>query len=184
MHLAVALAHRHGEETARAAIAALLHDCGRFPTLEAIESEARRRGFEIPEEDRDFPKIWHAALSAHIAETEFGVTDNEILHAIRVHPTGDGEMSRLDKIVFLADYIEPTRKFEGLNELRDLALRDLEEGFREALSRKIRYVQSLGRRLHPRSIAAWRAAGLAGEEVELFSPQGKKRDGSPELKTR
>jgi len=159
MHYAVALADRHGEDVIRASAAGLLHDCGRLPEIEQIEAEAERRGVALPHEDRLHPKIWHALLSAHIAEHDFGITDEVVLQAIRLHPTCDANMTRLDMIVFLADYIEPTRAFEGLTELRALAENDLDEAFRASLEHKLRYIQYLGRPLHPRSLRALAAVG-------------------------
>jgi len=166
MHLAVALADRHGEDPARAATAGLLHDCGRLPEIEQVEAEAERRGLALAPEDRPYAKVWHATLSAHIAEHDLGIKDPSVLRAILLHPTGDAEMTRLDRIIFLADYLEPTRQFEGLNELRDIAERDLGQAFREALVMKVRYIRSLGRRLHARSLRALAAVGVSLEGGE------------------
>lgn len=159
MHYAVALADRHGEDVVRASSAGLLHDCGRLPELEQIEAEAKRRGVTLPSEDRLHPKVWHALLSAHIAEHDFGIRDEAVLRAIRFHPTCDADMSRLDMIVFLADYIEPTRSFEGLNGLRVLAELDLKAAFRASLEHKLRHIWDMGRPLHPRSLRALAAVG-------------------------
>jgi len=165
MHFATALAHRHGEEPVRAATAGLLHDCGRFASIEQIEAEARRRAVVLPPEDRPYAKVWHALLSADVAASDFGVTDESVLRAIRLHPTGEAEMSRLDRIIFLADYIEPTRHFDGLMELRRLAERDLDNAFRHALECKLRHIRDQGRPLHPRSLRALAAVGGSIGEV-------------------
>ncbi len=154
MHYAVVLARRYGEDIGRAATAGLLHDCGRLREVAQVEAEARRRGLELPPDERPFPKIWHALLSAEIAAHDYGITDEGILRAIRIHSTGDASMSRLDKIIFLADYIEPTRRFEGLSELRRLAEEDLDAAFRQSLENKIRHIRSQGRPVHPRALRA------------------------------
>lgn len=159
MHYALVLAERHGEDIARASAAGLLHDCGRLADIEHVKAEAERRGLVLPHEDRPHPKVWHALLSALLAQSDYGVTDETILQAIRLHPTGDANMSRFDKIIFLSDYMEPTRCFDGLKELRAMAEKDLEATFRSALEHKLRYVQSLGQPLHPRSLRALEAAG-------------------------
>jgi len=159
MHYAIALADRHGEDLVRATAAGLFHDCGRLREIGQIEAETKRRGLTLPAEDRPFAKVWHAWLSAHMAKDDFAITDEAVLQAIRLHPTGDANMSRLDKIIFLADYMEPTRCFDGLKELRALAEEDLDGALRSALEHKLRYVQSLGRLLHPRSLRALAAAG-------------------------
>ena len=161
MHYAVALADRHGEDLVRAATAGLLHDCGRLPAIEQVEAEARRRGLDVPAEDRPYAKVWHAWLSTHIAEHDFGIADPSVLQAILYHPTGEAEMSRLDKVIFLADYLEPTRRFEELKQLRELAQQDLDSAYQRALETKIRYIQSRGRPLHPRSLRALASVGIS-----------------------
>jgi len=159
LHLAVALADRYGEDLLKAATAGLLHDCGRLPNIEMVEAEARRRNLTLPPEERPYAKVWHALLSAEMAEHDFGVSDPEVLRAILIHPTGDADMSRFEQIIFLADYLEPMRGFEGLNELRKLAESDLGQAFRCALRGKIKHVQGQGRALHPRSLRALESVG-------------------------
>jgi len=161
MHYAVVLAGRHGEDLVRAATAGLLHDGGRLPEIEQVEAECRRRGLDVPAEDRPYAKVWHALLSTHIAAHDFGLADPAVLQAILRHPTGEADMSRLDKIIFLADYLEPTRRFEEAKELRELAGRDLDGAYRRALETKIRHIQSRGRPLHPRSLRALASAGIS-----------------------
>jgi len=178
MHYAVALAQRYGEDTVRAATAGLLHDCGRLRQIEQIEAETRRRAVHLPPEDRPFVKVWHAWLSADMAATDYGVADEAVLQAIRLHPTGDARMSSLEKIIFLADYIEPTRQFEGLNELRALAEDDLDSALRRALETKIRYIHSQGRSLNSRSLRALEDLGGPVWEVAPFSPPEKRHDES------
>ena len=159
MHYAAALADKHGEDRVRAAVAGVLHDCGRLPEIEQVKAEAERRCLDLPAEDHPHPKVWHAFLSAHMAEIAYGISDQAILHAIRYHSTGEVNATPLDKIIYLADYLEPTRSFEGLKELRLLAEQDLDAAFREALAHKLRHVQSMGRMLHPRSLRALAWAG-------------------------
>jgi predicted HD superfamily hydrolase involved in NAD metabolism len=181
MHYATVLAQRHREDLIAAAAAGLLHDCGRRETAEEIGLEAHRRNVAIPPEDHEFDKVWHALLSADIAATDFGITDERVLRAIRVHPTADAHMTRLDMVVFLADYLEPTRQFEGLKELRILAERDLEAAFRRALEVKTNHIARRGLALHPRSIEALAAFGPHPPvEVSLSSPPEKRLDASPE----
>jgi len=179
MHFATALAARHGEDLADAAAAGLLHDCGRLETMEELGLEIHRRGLAVPPEDHEFQKVWHALVSADIAAVDFGITDERILRAIRVHPTGDAHMSRLDMIVFLADYTEPTRRFEGIKELRILAERDLPAAFRRALEVKTQYITAQGRTLHPRSRRALAAYAGPPLEVLLSSPPETRHGASP-----
>lgn len=71
--------------------------------------------------------IWHGLVGASFVERELGITDAEILHAIRVHTTGAAKMSLLDKIIYVADYIEPGRDFPGVQDARAIAWADLDE---------------------------------------------------------
>lgn len=166
MHWAVVLAERHGEALPRAATAGLLHDCGRFKNVEDVQSEVALRGVEIPDEDRDYPGVWHAYLAAEIAARDFGVRDEGVLDAIRYHPTGTVDMSRLAKILFLADYTEPTRRFDGLTELRALAGRDLDAAYRAAAKCKLQYIRKRGRPMHPRAMRAFESIGGTLQEVD------------------
>lgn len=159
MHVAVALAHRCGEDLERAAAAGLYHDCGRLKTLEEVAEEMRKRRIEVPAEFRDYPKLWHSILSAGMAKVDFGIEDEGVLRAIRIHSTGDGGMTRLDRILFIADYTEPTRRFDGLNELREWVHRDLDEAFNRVIEMKLGHIKGLGRPLHPMSARAIEAAG-------------------------
>jgi predicted HD superfamily hydrolase involved in NAD metabolism len=92
-----------------------------------------------------------------MAEHDYGIDDEAVLRAIRLHSTGEAGMSQLEKIIFLADYTEPMRKFSGLKELRALAERDLDRAFRRALDMKFGHVEGQGRPLHPRSKRAFMA---------------------------
>ena len=71
--------------------------------------------------------IWHGLVGASFVERELGIADVEILHAIRVHTTGAAKMSLLDKIIYVADYIEPGRDFPGVQDARAIAWADLDE---------------------------------------------------------
>jgi nicotinate-nucleotide adenylyltransferase len=97
----------------------------------------------------------HPFLGAEVARREYLVTDGEILDAIRYHTTGRADMSLLEKIIFIADYIEPNReKFEGLEEARRLAYLDLDMAMRYILEETIAFVKQRGRLLHPLSLEA------------------------------
>jgi predicted HD superfamily hydrolase involved in NAD metabolism len=108
----------------------------------------------LEEEDRRFPQLWHAFLAAEMVKTTFGVLDETIQRAVRIHPTGDEGMGLLDKILFLADCIEPGRCFDSVSHLRSLAYQDLDQAVIEALRNKIEYIRTCGRPLHSRSLRA------------------------------
>ena len=97
----------------------------------------------------------HPYLGAEVARREFGVDDEEILEAIRCHTTGKPDMSLLEKIVFVADFIEPNRKkIDNLEKIRELAFKDLDLTVKLILENTIEFVKKSGKVLHPRSIEA------------------------------
>ena len=94
-------------------------------------------------------------MGAEVAKREYQIKDEDILNAIRYHTTGRANMSLLEKVVFIADYIEPNReKFEGLEEARRLAYLDLDMAMKFILEETIAFVKERGRLLHPLSLEA------------------------------
>ena len=101
------------------------------------------------------PDLTHSFLGAKIAEAEYGITDNDILDAIAYHTTGRPNMSMLEKIVFIADYIEPNREyFEGLDKVRELAYQDINKAIIYSLENTIKYNKKKNRIIHPLGVAA------------------------------
>lgn len=127
------LARRHGVDSGKARIAGMLHDLARLYSAERLLSESQARGFPISDRERNHPVLLHARLGAALAVELFGVDDREVLSAIEKHTTGAEEMSPLDCIVYLADSLEPHRKFPERGALWEMALRDLGEATRETL---------------------------------------------------
>lgn len=141
---AVKLAEFWGEDIEKAAAAGLLHDCGRYIEGSDIIKESRKFGIKITELDRFEPKILHAPLSAVIAKKVFGVRDKNILSAIASHTLGRKNMSQLDKIVYLADHIEPGRRFNDVKKIRRLAYKDLDSAVLESLGSMIKALVKKG----------------------------------------
>jgi predicted HD superfamily hydrolase involved in NAD metabolism len=132
---AASLARRHGVDVRRARLAGMLHDLARLYSPERLLAESQARGLPISERAREHPVLLHAALGAALARELFGVEDRDVLSAIEKHTTGADDMSPLDCVVYLADSLEPNRKFPERGELWDLALRDLEGATRETMRR-------------------------------------------------
>ena len=130
---AAELARLHGVDPEKAALAGLLHDLARLYSPERLIQESLARGWEIDERSREHPTLLHAPLGAAIAAEKFGVDDPEVLSAIAKHTTGADEMSPLDRVVYLADSLEPGRDFAEREALWLLACRDLEAAMTEAL---------------------------------------------------
>ena len=149
------LAGRWQADEKKAMTAALLHDCAKdYP-----EQMKRRfcKEFHVPIDpvmDQAID-LCHGPLGAEVARREYGVTDEEVLNAIRYHTTGRPEMTKLEQIIFIADYIEPNRNpFVGLEEGRVLAYEDLNLAMERILKDTIAYVKQRQRPLHPLSVEA------------------------------
>lgn len=145
MYTAGCLAMAHGYSVEKAMLAGLLHDCAKcIPNDEKIRM-CEKNDILITAVEYDSPYLLHAKLGAYLAETEYKVSDPEILHSIKVHTTGEPDMSLLDKIVYIADYIEPGRdKAPNLEEVRRLAFEDLDACMAKILSDTLKYLSSRG----------------------------------------
>ncbi len=125
---AVRLARRYGADEDKAYLAGLCHDCAKEikPEL-ARELLEQKYGVSIDSVTRCAGKLMHGPLGAEIAKSEFEITDEEVLDAIRYHTTAKADMSILTKIIYIADYIEPNRDFDGVDKLRETAYEDIDE---------------------------------------------------------
>lgn len=121
----------------KVSLAALLHDIDK----QTDSAELWRRLKSDPEVKAEDLKasreVWHAFTAAMTARERFGILDPDILNAVRYHTTGRRGMSELEKIIYLADYIEPGRRFEGVEAIRRAAQQGLDEGVRAALEHSI-----------------------------------------------
>ena len=141
MYTASCLAMAHGCDVEDAMLAGLLHDCAKcIPNDEKI-SLCENNDISITPIEYENPSLLHAKLGALLAKKEYDVKKTEILHAIKVHTTGEPNMSILDKIVYIADYIEPNRdKAPNLANVRELAFRDLDACMAEILHDTLNYL--------------------------------------------
>jgi predicted HD superfamily hydrolase involved in NAD metabolism len=126
MATSVSLAERYGADPVKADLAALLHDLAKFWPIE--RQEAVMLEHELNPELLEYDKqLLHSEVAAFVAEHEYGIDDPEVLDAIRYHTSGRVGMTLLDKIVCLADYMEPGRNFPGVERIRELAEHNLEQ---------------------------------------------------------
>ena len=154
---AIKLAEIYGtqKDQQKAQAAGLLHDCAKDYPEEMRLRFCREYKVKLDDVMERQTDLIHPFLGAEVARREYLVTDGEILDAIRYHTTGRADMSLLEKIIFIADYIEPNReKFEGLEEARRLAYLDLDMAMRYILEETIALVKQRGRLLHPLSLEA------------------------------
>lgn len=135
-------------------LAALLHDCGKVLSKDEIFSILQKKKINIDDVIKSTPEIMHGVCSAYIAEYIMGVKDEQVLEAINCHTTGKENMSLLDKIIYLADCIEENRNYDGVEELRKLAVENLNEAVIKSFEQTIKYVLSSGRILHINTIKA------------------------------
>ncbi len=125
---AIALAERFGESPEKASIAALTHDYAKERSDEEFQLAIERGNYDNKAELLKYGNsIWHGLVGADFVVRELNITDETILSAIRLHTTGAAEMSLLDKIIYVADYIEPGRDFPGVEDARVIAFSDLDQ---------------------------------------------------------
>ncbi|WP_332690810.1 bis(5'-nucleosyl)-tetraphosphatase (symmetrical) YqeK [Halalkalibacter lacteus] len=148
------LAHRFGADREKTELAAVFHDYAKFRDKEEMKrvvmeklSDKSCLGFG--------DELLHAPCGAYFVEHEVGLTDQEILNAIRYHTTGRPDMTLLEKIVFLADYIEPGRQFKGVEDVRKLAKRDLDEAIIQALENTIAFLMRRRQLVFPETLATY-----------------------------
>ena len=122
---AAALAMKYQADVTDAQIAGLLHDCAKCLTDEKRVSICEKHQIPMTDIERRNPFLLHAKVGEHLAREKYGITNPDILNAIRFHTTGRENMSLLERIVFVADYIEPGRRqAPNLTEIRQLAFTD------------------------------------------------------------
>lgn len=125
---AVCMAMRYEVDLNTANLAGLLHDCAKCIPDKKKYALCEKYGIQLSDSEKQNPSLVHAKLGAYIARDHYGITDQEILNAITWHTTGKGNMTTLEKIIFIADYIEPGRsKQKNLPLVRKMAFIDLDE---------------------------------------------------------
>jgi predicted HD superfamily hydrolase involved in NAD metabolism len=163
--MARALAERAGVDPERAALGGLLHDVARAYSDQELLAAAVRYDLPVDEVEHHAPVLLHGPVGAAWARRELGVDDEEVLAAVAWHSTGRGPMSALEKIVLLADKIEPEKggRYPGLEAVHEAALRDLNAGLIAYLDLQLRSLLDRRALIHPASIAARNAALIALE---------------------
>ena len=147
------LAGRWGADVEQAAEAAILHDCTKKEPPEVQLALCEKYGITPDEVERRSEKLLHAKTGAAIAAAEFGA-DEAVVSAICWHTTGRENMSLLEKIIYMADYIEPTRDFPGVDTLRKLAYQDLDAAMRLGLEMSMQDIRAYGIEPHGATLRA------------------------------
>ena len=159
MNMAIKLAKLHDVDIVNAKFAGLLHDVAKNMTNFELISYSKENNIPLDELKLKSPGMLHAEVGANIAKNKFGAND-EIVQAIKYHTLGSENMTDLDKIIYIADLIEEGRELEGLEPIREVAYRNLDEALVLALRYCIDNVKERGKDTHPQS----RKALVAAEE--------------------
>ncbi len=149
-YTAACLAMCHGEDPIRAEVAGLLHDCAKCFDNEKRIRICKKNKLSITESESKNPFLLHAKVGAFLAEDKYGIKDNEIKDAILFHTTGRPKMGLLEKIIYIADYIEPCRKQSlKLPEIRKIAFTDLDQALLMILSEILHYLSTTNEPIDP-----------------------------------
>lgn len=149
LHTGLVLAELHQVDANRLQYAALLHDCAKEMGRDELMRYIRSNRLPVSGDDLERPAILHAPVGAHLAETWYGVDDRDVLDAIRHHPTGTSNPSRLLQVLMAADFTEPTRDFDGVEMIRESVRTNLKAGVLQILKRKQEHLEAVGRQVHP-----------------------------------
>ncbi|MDA7026868.1 bis(5'-nucleosyl)-tetraphosphatase (symmetrical) YqeK [Bacillus sp. CLL-7-23] len=154
METAIELANRFGADVNKAEIAAIFHDYAKFRPKEEMKQMIISEGEAL--DVLDFhPELWHAPAGAILVKKEAGITDEDVLSAIKYHTSGRPNMTLLEKVIYVADYIEPGRSFPGIEEVRTLAETNLDLALIQALKNTIIFLLTKNQAVFPMTIATY-----------------------------
>ncbi|MCR4434674.1 MAG: bis(5'-nucleosyl)-tetraphosphatase (symmetrical) YqeK [Clostridiales bacterium] len=154
MKTAIELAAKYGVDVKKAEMAGILHDCARNIKGEEALRLCRKFGIDVDNISKIQTELLHGPLGSVLAREEYGIEDESVLAAICWHTTGRENMDMLEKIIFTADFIEPGRKFAGVEDVRKQAFIDISKAVLMSLDCTIHYVIAKGALIHPATIHA------------------------------
>ena len=146
------LAEFHGLDSKKARLAGLLHDAAREVGKEELLRVAEEDDLAVGDFEHERPMLLHGPVAAELARRDLGVKDGEILDAVRAHTTGEPGMGALALTLFVADKVEPGREGPNVEDLRELACKDLRRSARAALEASISHNEDRGHPVHPKSL--------------------------------
>lgn len=142
-HIAAALAMRYDVDMNTAYVAGLLHDCAKCISDKKKLSICKKNNIPVSKTEQQNPSLLHAKVGAFLAEDKYSIEDTTIINAIAYHTTGRPNMSNLEQIIYIADYIEPGRnKAPNLEEIRHLAFVDKEQALIKILEDSLSYLKN------------------------------------------
>ena len=155
-YTSASLAMVHGANVDKALIAGFLHDCAKCLSHDEQLSICKKNNIEVTDVERRNHSLLHAKAGIYIASTKYEVRDPEILNAIRYHTTGRENMSLLEKIVYIADFIEPNRKpLDDMNIIRKEAFEDLDKCLAHILHNSVIYLKTIGKEIDDATMIAY-----------------------------
>ena len=155
-YTAANMAFLYGADIEKALIAGYLHDCAKCMTHEEQIKICEKNDIEITEVERKNHSLLHAKVGMYLARTKYDIYDSEILGAIRWHTTGREDMTLLEKIVYIADFIEPNRKpLENMAEIRKEAFTDIDRCLAHILHDSVIYLKTIGKEVDEATMNAY-----------------------------
>lgn len=154
VNIAVKLAQIYSEDINKAEIAALCHDVAKNMHQDEMEKILKEENIILSIDEENSKELWHSIVAPILGKRIFGIEDDEILSAMRWHTTGKENMTKLEKIIYLADLIEPSRNFEGIEEIREASYKDLDLAMLKALTHTTMYLLTKGYAVDINSVKA------------------------------
>ena len=154
VNTAIKLAEIYGEDIKKAEIAALCHDVAKNMSYEDMEKIISEEDITLSIDEQNSKELWHSIVAPILGKRIFKIDDEEILNAMRWHTTGKENMTNLEKIIYLADLIEPSRNFEGLEEIRRISYENLNLAMLKALTHTTIYLLEQGYAVDLNSVKA------------------------------
>ena len=147
---AIKLAEKYGENPEKAEIAGILHDCVKYADKEWLKGKIISEGMD-PLLLEYHHELWHGPVGSYVAEHEYRVKDEDTLNAIKYHTTGRAGMSDLEKIIYISDMIEPSRKFPGVDDLRKMSEINLDNAMLHCVQHSITFLLNNKQSIYPDS---------------------------------
>lgn len=160
------LAARYGAESENAYTAGLLHDILKDASGEEQLCALKKSGIILTPSETANPKLWHAPAGAAYLEHELGITDEDMLNAVRYHTTGRAGMSLLEKVIYIADYVSADRTYNGADTMRTLAAQSLEAAMLFALEFGIGHLAKTKQVIHTNSVECYNELIIRQREKE------------------
>ncbi|RSJ94750.1 bis(5'-nucleosyl)-tetraphosphatase (symmetrical) YqeK [Streptococcus cristatus] len=159
------LAERFSLDVEKAGLAGLLHDYAKKVSDEDFLSLIDKYQLD-PDLKKWGNNVWHGMVGIYKIQEDLGVKDPEILRAIEIHTVGSGTMSELDKVIYVADYIEHNRDFPGVDKARELAQQSLNQAVAYETARTVEHLAHKGMPIYPQTLGTYNAFVGYLKEIE------------------